>query len=1194
MMNVDASVASDPNDSQATQLLQELLEPQTTSSRNQSEPLGSGLKTNSGHMHDISSDSLPSSTRHANSHPQYHFHGLAASQSQQQNPVEEELPNEGSQKENIGASVANKANGCVVPAAVSRASSPLATPSKNAQSKGSVMETRASTKGPVNKRATSVTSTFQSPKRKPSPSSSATINKPITVMSTHKPSTSRHNPTRRPPSSPTGSTDSFGEPYKQDELSLARADKFNIPLSALGADSSPAREGSNATNATGGTSHISASSYHGSRMPVNLSPPTGRVLVEATPSNSTQSQEYNQQNLSQQLEATQLVDEEMPPNQLAKESNMADKDGNTSGSDSEPTSSYRRFLGGDRGPPPELEATQPSTQVHDSSADIFRDEEEIPTSNVRSAPNPSGGGGRSLLSMVSRENQYRYRRENFMDQQAVTPAQPSYRSGQTSNGGYQETQPSNDPSFPPYASGNLQRTNPSSNASSSGHAPTRTRQRPGSPMPLDNMDFVPDSEPPAEQSPRKMVVSPAKPRRQSSPPPRAKGRMLVENSDVEMAPPKQKGKAKAVARQEEGEEEEDVPLAVAQKAKDQSKKQAAKGKASTNAPPSKEAIGKAKPVAPLPTNKSKTASTKASKPVGQVGPSKSGRSWGSNEVPSSLPEQDHPQEERNLRSNKAPPKPAPTKPKALPKPTSTRGRRGSASAPAATSKTRVKRESEPSEDSDEGDGDDTEPADEEYEEDEKPLKKRKRVQKNTAATERATRGTVKRAKKSGTTPALRGNKRLRSAGLSTAPRTNLAKPTRVFALWKQDCHYYPGTVHAMSTDGHYVVRFDDATDGHVTIDQLRLGNLRIGDDVLVANRFRASRVTGVDRLAEGFVEVMVDDDELELELSSIRIASKTIHYDWQDRILTDEMINPAMKPVKPHLSPSPSKLSMISVGPVRGSRTKVLSGTGLIVTLTAANSKWEKEKEKVMTAVKNSGGTVVDDLNTIFKMEGRHTHGNNAWLIKKKDAQWIGDEEIQRLFLIADEPNQKPKYLIALALGIPCLETTWLYESVDDSNEKPWLSHLLPQGYSPQLGARPSQQVDYDWGNSVHHLTHIMKNSIPCKLFDGKHILCVGPDMVPKPKKRNGVEEKSQEAMNALPRIILAMGAETVENVTEPTFASKELAEYDYLVIRDPAHYSTEFSACTTVHWAWVKESLIASRCLPLPEWPSAEYSQEA
>lgn len=59
---------------------------------------------------------------------------------------------------------------------------------------------------------------------------------------------------------------------------------------------------------------------------------------------------------------------------------------------------------------------------------------------------------------------------------------------------------------------------------------------------------------------------------------------------------------------------------------------------------------------------------------------------------------------------------------------------------------------------------------------------------------------------------------------------------------------------------------------------------------------------------------------------------------------------------------------------------------------------------------------------------------------------------------------------------------------------------MLPQGYSDRLSARISQQVDVDWGNSVHQLTDIMDNAVPAKLFSDQSILCVGADMVPQPK----------------------------------------------------------------------------------------------
>jgi len=61
---------------------------------------------------------------------------------------------------------------------------------------------------------------------------------------------------------------------------------------------------------------------------------------------------------------------------------------------------------------------------------------------------------------------------------------------------------------------------------------------------------------------------------------------------------------------------------------------------------------------------------------------------------------------------------------------------------------------------------------------------------------------------------------------------------------------------------------------------------------------------------------------------------------------------------------------------------------------------------------------------------------------------------------------------------------------------------MLPQGFSPILNARPSQQVDIDWGNSIHQLKDIMSNAVASKLFDHKTILCVGAEMVSQPKGR--------------------------------------------------------------------------------------------
>ena len=92
---------SNQTGSQATQLLQDLLENDSGSSRLPPHPSAVKLP------YEVSSDSLPSS-RASNPLPQYHFHGLASTQTQSQHYGEEEGVNEGSQKENIDAGKSSK------------------------------------------------------------------------------------------------------------------------------------------------------------------------------------------------------------------------------------------------------------------------------------------------------------------------------------------------------------------------------------------------------------------------------------------------------------------------------------------------------------------------------------------------------------------------------------------------------------------------------------------------------------------------------------------------------------------------------------------------------------------------------------------------------------------------------------------------------------------------------------------------------------------------------------------------------------------------------------------------------------------------------------------------------------------------------------------------------------------------------
>jgi len=177
--------------------------------------------------------------------------------------------------------------------------------------------------------------------------------------------------------------------------------------------------------------------------------------------------------------------------------------------------------------------------------------------------------------------------------------------------------------------------------------------------------------------------------------------------------------------------------------------------------------------------------------------------------------------------------------------------------------------------------DGTELADDEYQDTAPGPSSRKRKRAPSKAPGANAKAEPKRSKHSNATPATRA--RLCSAASNTATRAVGVHATRVFALWKQDEHCYSGVVHSIEVGDKYMVQFDDGTSAVLNIDQMRCCQLQVGDDVLVANRTRGSKVVGVDKLADNLVTINLDNDIVDFEIRDIRIAHKTIGYTWRDR-----------------------------------------------------------------------------------------------------------------------------------------------------------------------------------------------------------------------------------------------------------------------------------------------------------------------
>ncbi|CAL1704626.1 unnamed protein product [Somion occarium] len=476
---------------------------------------------------------------------------------------------------------------------------------------------------------------------------------------------------------------------------------------------------------------------------------------------------------------------------------------------------------------------------------------------------------------------------------------------------------------------------------------------------------------------------------------------------------------------------------------------------------------------------------------------------------------------------------------------------------------------------------DDDPMDVDYES-EVQTRSRKRKRTASVKVKREPKSTVKRGNVS-PTPS-RPPKRQKSGSVALTP-------TRVFALWKDDNCYYSAVVHELSKGsiGRFLVKFDDGDKDYLDVRKLRLCQLQEGDHVLFDHGERGTIVEVSGDAPNDTVLVEVDDGAAlirqKMRVRDVRIAGRTLQSEWKDRMLQPDEIITAVRPraVKP--SPAQSRMSLASAGSSKSIRSRILGKTGFVITMSPGNSDWDSEKKTIMASVKTSGGHVFDDWGQVFKMEGRSSQGGKRWIIEEGDVTFM-KPELDRVFLLSDQCNRKPKFLIALALGIPCLSLDWLEACIREKNDVDWHPYLLPAGMSETLDARVSQFVDLDWGSSHSHLHDIMADKVPAKLFRKKNIVCLSPDFVPNITKGGTSDaDRAKEATGLVPKIILCMGASRVEAVPDGKYASQSLKQFDYVIVKEEGEVAPlRLKGVPCVHFGWVKECLVAGRLLDF-EW---------
>ncbi|KAF9648083.1 hypothetical protein BDM02DRAFT_3116022 [Thelephora ganbajun] len=436
----------------------------------------------------------------------------------------------------------------------------------------------------------------------------------------------------------------------------------------------------------------------------------------------------------------------------------------------------------------------------------------------------------------------------------------------------------------------------------------------------------------------------------------------------------------------------------------------------------------------------------------------------------------------------------------------------------------------------------------------------------------------------GVTPQRGGSKRIRSlpGSLRDIAQNDC---TRVFARWPLCKHFYTGFVHSRSPvqSDLYVVRFDDGTECPVHISDLRQCELEKGDEVFVIGYKQSGRVTAIDRWdTEGYVRVQVDTGgELDVKASSIKIHESVIDEDWGERLVHENSICTLLQ--AQGLNTSASKSTAVN----GTSTSKFLKRIGFVVTMKSAN---DKNRTRIFDLIKNNGGKVIEDWTNLFPFSPAQT--DRSWVVRQADVKHK-DLGVQTVFLLADESNQKPKYLVALALGIPCVSTQWLLDCREQHALINWTSYLLPAGeYTHGL---MSQRVNLRWGDKSQQLRETYRDTYGSNsTLHGKSVLCIGPELFPPGKSRglkrfNSEDDRQNESTRKLPSIVLAMGADHVEAVCDVKYALYKTFEYDFVLVKDVEEVK-KFNATRKgdrppcVHIPWIKECLIAGKLLDIPD----------
>ncbi|EJU05264.1 hypothetical protein DACRYDRAFT_113429 [Dacryopinax primogenitus] len=404
--------------------------------------------------------------------------------------------------------------------------------------------------------------------------------------------------------------------------------------------------------------------------------------------------------------------------------------------------------------------------------------------------------------------------------------------------------------------------------------------------------------------------------------------------------------------------------------------------------------------------------------------------------------------------------------------------------------------------------------------------------------------------------------------------------SRVFAGWSDKC-YYPATVTNRVSSGRKAGQFHlDFDDGAiletVAVSSLRAAVLKEGDTIAILKDRKWREGTVMEGAfgtvqKDALVRIRLDQGSQSIEqvaIKSLRIPRNAVA-DWDDRKLTsDQVVVHAIVKREPEdrrrRASTAGPGGSTSESPVASQRRRgrpmsaVFEGHAFIVT-----AKEDKTKAELVRQIEQASGQVAEDFGDYFDVTEQHI-------------TWKGAERgLIAVWCIAREVSTTPKYLMALALGVPCLGSRFISDVIEKRTTiDKWGPYLLSAGKSDYQGTECSQKVDWRWvedddaGRSF--MNDIISSPHICRPLQGKRLFFL-------------VSKKDNFLKGRLVDALWAMGAEHVEK-TSALSLDVDWNSYDYLYWPDE---ETSFTLprnkrAKRVGPNWIKQCLITGLCVPI------------